>query len=156
MRFLRAPASVALIMAIVAVSGCGEAPEQRIRERIEEARIAAEAGKLNALGAMLAEDFVDDRGNDRAAVLAIIGYYVRIEGGLHIWIRIDEIEITEPGRARARLLVALATGPVEQLEDLVRLRAEVHRLTLQFEEASPEDWQMTHVTRTRASLADVL
>ena len=80
----------AMIAAIVV--GCGEAPEQRIRQWIEDARVAAEAGDVAALREMVAEDYADDRGNDRAAMLAMVGYYVRIEGGLHIWIRIDEID----------------------------------------------------------------
>jgi hypothetical protein len=156
MLFLRGLASVAVILSIVAGVGCGAAPEQRILERIEEARSAAEAGDLAALRGMVAEDFVDDRGNDRAAVLAMVGYYVRIEGGLYIWTRVDQVEITEPGRAQVQLLVALATGPIERPQDLVRLRAEVHRFTLRFTEATRGDWQLTHATWARATLTDVL
>jgi hypothetical protein len=156
MRLLREVVGVVLIVSIFAATGCGADPEQLVRDRIEEARIAAEAGDLKALGAMLAQDFVDDRGNDRAAVLAMVGYYVRVEGGLHIWTRIDGIEISGSGEANVHLLVALASGPIESLQDLTRLRAEVHRFTLTLVEADRGDWQLTHATWARASLADVM
>ena len=156
MSYSRGLVGLLLIATIVAGSGCGADPEQLVRDRIEEARLAAEAGDLKALGAMLAEEFVDDRGNDRAAVLALVGYYIRVDGGLHIWTRIDGIKIAESGEAQVRLLVALAAGPIEKLEDLTRLRAEVHRFTLTLVEAGGGDWQLTHATWARASLADVL
>ena len=156
MSYSRALVGLLLIASIVAGTGCGADPEQLVRDRIEEARLAAEAGDLKALGSMLAEEFVDDRGNDRAAVLALVGYYVRVDGGLHIWTRIDGIKIAESGEAQVRLLVALAAGPIEKLEDLTRLRAEVHRFTLTLVEAGRGDWQLTHATWARASLADVL
>jgi len=156
MSYSRGLVGLLLIATIVAGSGCGADPEQLVRDRIEEARLAAEAGDLKALGAMLAEEFVDDRGNDRAAVLALVGYYIRVDGGLHIWTRIDGIKIAESGEAQVRLLVALAAGPIEKLEDLTRLRAEVHRFTLTLVEAGRGDWQVTYATWARASLADVL
>jgi len=156
MGFSRGSVCVVLIGLILFGAGCGPAPEQRVRDRIEEARLAAEAGDLRALGSMLAEEFVDDRGNDRAAVLAMVGYYIRVDDGLHIWTRIDGIRIAKSGEAQVRLLVALAAGPIEKLEDLTRLRAEVHRFTLTLVEAGGGDWQLTHATWARASLADVL
>ena len=147
---------VVTVFSLLAAVGCGDPPEQRLRDRIEEARIAAEAGDIQGLGEMLAEDYADDHGNDRATVVGMVGYYVRVEGGLHIWVRVDEMEITEPRKAQVRLLVALAAGPIEKPQDLVQLRAEVHRFTLTMVEADPGDWLLRQASWERASVADVL
>jgi hypothetical protein len=143
-------------VAIAAVTACGASPEQRIQQRLEELRLAAEQGKTAVLRDFVREDYADEHGNDRAAVLALVGSYLRISGGLHVWMRIDELRIEQPGEAQARLLVALAAGPIERPRDLAELQAEIHRLTLDLVEARGGTWQLIRAQRAPATFADVL
>jgi hypothetical protein len=146
---------IAMALSLTTWVGCSS-PEEQVAARVEEARAALEEGDLSALRGMVAEQYEDEQGNDRETVLATVAYYVRVEGGVYAWTRIREIRMLEPNRAEVRLLVALASGPIEQPQDLTRVRAELHRFVLQLVKQPPGGWQLTHAQWTPASLSDFL
>ena len=102
----------AAILACGLAAGCGEsprAPEAAIREMLARAEAAAEAGEAGELADLLADDYEDEGGRDRAQLaLTIRGLLMRYPR-LELVVSVERIELFSPVLARVDLRV-LAAG----------------------------------------------
>lgn len=157
-------AAAACGAALVAVLACDsepEPPDAQVRRLIARAEAAAERRDKSELLALVSHRYADDRGNDRAAIGALLSYTFLRNRDVHLLVRTRALELPEPGRAEVSLLVAMANVPIPGLGDLEALRADLHRFDLSLlREEDPEgaDWTSWRVTRAawrRATAGDV-
>ena len=134
---------------------CAPSPEERIRARIDEGVAAAEARDLAKLNGFLSEDYSDPRGMDRQAVMARVALQLRGVDVLHCLARTRDVQITEPGRGAATVLLAVADIPISDPRALGRLRAELWSVDLEFVEESGE-WRVVSADWRTASAQDFL
>lgn len=124
-----------LSLALLAVAGllaCGQAfsPEEELRALVAEGVRAAGEGDLDALLDLVAEDYTDDRGNDRRALRLVVGYHLRSYGTLHLLHRITGVEIDPEGAGLVSLAVAMAARPVGSAGELHEIEADLMRVEL--------------------------
>ncbi|MEW7981215.1 MAG: hypothetical protein AB2813_15930 [Candidatus Sedimenticola endophacoides] len=81
-----------------------------------------------------------------------LGYFLRHKS-IHLLTQIERIELLDEERARVVLFVAMAGSPLEGVEQLLNLRADLHRfeLDLVLEQAQ---WRVARAHWQRARAAD--
>jgi hypothetical protein len=142
-------------VALALLLGCASAdtPEDQVRRVLAELEAAAQAKDVGAMGDHLSATYRDTQGNDRRGVLGLAtGHFMRNKS-VYIFSRIAEVEITEPGIARAEALVALAGTPIQDARSLVDVRADLYRFDVRLRDEGGE-WRVTAAAWQPATLSD--
>jgi hypothetical protein len=153
----KAPAGRWLIAVAFILAGCGapeQSPEARIKALIAEAEAAAEARDVSALKDLVSGAYRDRRGYDRQTVLRVAqGLFIRNQK-IYLLTIIRNLE-TEGESASARILAAMAGRPIESVQSLVNIRAELMRFDV---ELAREDghWRVRSADWRRAEVNDFL
>jgi hypothetical protein len=115
------------------LAGCGgrEGPEQRVRAFVDRVAASAEARSLRDFDAYLATGFRTEGGLTRDEALALVARYVLSHRSIHVFQRIQELELRGPDQARVVVVAALAGAPMAGPEDLARLKADLFRFDLE-------------------------
>ena len=92
---------------------------------------SAEARSLRDFPAYLAPGFRTEGGLTRDEALALVARYLLSHRTIHVFQRIQELELRGPGQARVVLVAALAGAPMAGPEDLARLKADLFRFDLE-------------------------
>ncbi len=132
-----------------------DSPEAQIRALIETAETAAEERKPSTLDNLVARDYTDNQGHDQRSIKALIRFYLLRNQSIHLLIRIQEIQIPEPDQALAVVFVAMAGSPISAAEQLLPLRADLHRFELELRR-SDDEWQIIWAHWERAGVGDFL
>ena len=132
----------------------GVSDEQRVRSRIDEGVEAGRRGDLAALRAFISANYLDARGMDRQALLGMLALYLRGGDSLHLLARTHRVRVIEAGRVEATVLLAVADLPVEDLESLKQVSADLLWIELVF--AYEGDWNVLTAEWREASLRDFL
>jgi len=121
-----------LIPALVLLSACAgdTSPEQRIRERLSEAVLAAEDRDLGALRTWISDDYADTAGRDKREIESLLALYLRQNAGLHLFAVIRDVAVTSNERAEATMLVAMAASPIRDESELGGLTAELYQIDI--------------------------
>jgi len=147
-----AAAGVALL-----ASACGEpaaSPEARIKSLVEQAEQGAEARDISVLGDLVSADYGDGRGYDRRAVLRIAqGLFLR-NREIHLLSLVKDLKVNGD-TAVARVLVAMAGRPIESVQALVELRADLVRFEIEIAREDG-DWRVRSADWRRAEVSDFL
>lgn len=156
MRATWAARVVGVALAAALATGCAggaDTPEERVRKVIAALEAAAEARDVGALKSHLSETYKDAQGNDRRAVLAIAtGHFMRNKT-VYVFSRVREVDVPEPGFARAQAVVALAGMPIPDASALPEVRADLYRFDVRLREESGE-WRVTSAAWQPATLTD--
>ena len=142
---------LASLLLLQACSGTEDSPEAQVRAFVDagvEACVARSAGDIREL---LHRDYADQRGNNAEQLTKLLRAYFFRHKNIHLFSRIDTIEILDDNRASVTLHVAMAGTVISDVEALAGLRAEVYRFELQLERE--ETWQLRHASWSPASLA---
>jgi hypothetical protein len=149
MRALLLGLGLALVLA-----GCGEDPpaEERLKAAIASVEAAVEEGTPREAGDVLHPEYRDDRHPDKRSALATLLWYTRQHRDIHLFTLIRDLELDEnAGEARTTVLVAMAGVPLESVETVISVRADLYRFDV--------DWQLTDgdwlVTSSRWQRADL-
>lgn len=120
---------------VLMLSACSRPsePEAEIRAFIAEAQAAAEAHRVGDLRQLIAEDYNDERGNDRKAIENLLRLQILRQQSIHLFTRIDTIELPSPDRAAVRVAVAMVGQPVSRADELINLKADLYRFDLELE-----------------------
>lgn len=149
----------ALVLAalVLTLAGCGDdSAEARLRQVIAQAEQTVETRDLAGLAAFVSRDYRDEQGLDkRGIVRVLIGYLLR-HRNIHLFSRIQAIDWQDDQRhAQVMLLVAMADVPVDSMQTLRSLRADLHRFELRFIDGA-DGWQLTSARWRRARLDEIL
>jgi hypothetical protein len=151
---------VALLVAISAIgcAACSSEPgsaEARIRTLVAEMEVAAEAKEIRPLKAVVSEQYGDELGNDRRAIVRLLTYHFLRNQSIHLLTRVAAIELPEAGRASVTVYVAMAGRPIPDVDALAQLRANLYRFDFALEDAG-QSWQVTRAAWRPAEARDFL
>jgi len=138
------------ILLLQACTGDSESPEAQIQRFIDNAVQAAEARSVDGLDQLLHRDFIDQHGNNRQQLGRLLRAYFFRHKNIHLFTRIDEIEILADNQASASLHVAMAGTVIFDVDALASLRARLYRFELQL--VREDDWLLRHVSWAPANL----
>lgn len=146
-----------LLAAAVFLGSCSRGivtPEDRIRAMVRDAEAAAENRDLAALKEFIHEDYRDERGNDRRALLAMIHVHFLRNESVHLLTRVSDLTLQSPESARLSLFVAMAGEPIPSAERLEVLRADLYRFDLSLAGENGSSWQVREARWHRAGPRD--
>ena len=133
-----------------ACSDSEESPEAQIRSFIEQAVEAGEARSVDGLTELLDKDYIDRHGNNRKRTSGLLRVYFIQHKNIHLFTRIDEIEILSENQASVSMHVAMAGTVISDLQALAGLRAQIYRFELQLEKG--DEWRLRHASWAPASI----
>ena len=149
----RFPRALLLMLVLLLVQACSdenESPEEQIRRFIDAGVEAAEARSVDELGEMLDADFIDQQGNNRHQLGRLLRAYFFRHKNIHLFTRIDSVELLDANRASVGLYVAMAGSAISGVDALPSLRARIYRFELQL--VREEAWLVRHASWAPASI----
>lgn len=130
-------------LAVIAVLCCGcsaDDPSTAIEQLIEETEAAAESRNTGHFRALVADSYIDARGNDRERLINLIRGYFLAHQSVDVLSRIESVELIGDDAAEVVVLAGvLARRPGEGL--LEGFDGRLYRLELELVE-SGGDWQI--------------
>lgn len=139
------------ILLLQACSSDGDTPEAQIERFIDNAAQAAEARSVDGLVELLHRDFIDQRGNNGQQLGRLLRAYFFRHKHIHLFTRIDDIEILTDNQASVSLHVAMAGTVISDITALASLRARIYRFELQM--VREDDWLLRHASWTAANMS---
>lgn len=132
------------------------APEERVREVLLELEEAVEGKDLKPIKAALSEHFKGGEESDRQAVIGMLQVMFLSHPSIHLLVRVQDVAVAGPGQVRAELLVAMASVPVREPQELPRLQADLYQFTLAFAEEERDLYRVVAASWAPARLEGFL
>lgn len=145
--------TLALLLSLGACSDDELSPEDEIRRFIERGAEAAEQRNVDDLAAMTHPDYRDQKGYNRQQLGKLLQAYFYRHRNIHLFTRIDEIQLLDANRADVNLHVAMAGSVISDVTALRGLRAQLYRFELQL--VRQDEWLLQHASWSRARVADL-
>ncbi len=145
-----------LILAALSMQACSDSadsPEDEIRQYIEAGVQAAENRSVDEASELIHPDYHDQKGYNRTQLGKLLRVYFFRHKSIHLFTRIDEIEMLTENEANVRLHVAMAGTVISGVDALSRLSARIYRFELQL--FKQEEWLLRHASWAPASIADL-
>jgi hypothetical protein len=145
-----------LIAALLLVQACSDSvtsPEDEIRRYIETAVQAGEDRNADDLAELVDPDYRDQKGYNRTQLAKLLRVYFFRHKTIHLFTRIDEIELLTENQASVRLHVAMAGTVISDVTDLSGLSARIFRFELQLQKRG--EWLLRHASWAPASITDL-
>ncbi|MDH3638608.1 MAG: hypothetical protein OES09_09105 [Gammaproteobacteria bacterium] len=155
MRILKT--AVTLGLSTLVVWGCGgpaSTPEQQVRETIRLGEEAAEGRNIGALAGLVADAYQDGNGYDRRALVRLAQVYLMGHQSIHLLTRTQSIELVSPDQAKAKVLVAMTGAPLESVDSLINVRADLFKFEIVLAKTDNEQWQAVSASWQRAGADD--
>ncbi len=144
---------IGLVLLLNACSDDELAPEEEIRQFIQRGVEAAEQRSLGDLNDMVHPDYRDQKGYNREQLGKLLQAYFFRHRNIHLFSRIDAIQLLAHNRAEVSLHVAMASSVISDVTALRGLRAQIYRFELQL--VRQDDWLLQHASWAPASIADL-
>ncbi|MCR4347120.1 MAG: hypothetical protein NUV55_07965 [Sulfuricaulis sp.] len=144
-----------ILLSTAACSPGKDSPETQVRALIAQAESAAEKKDSGTLRRYVSEKYTDSQGQDKKAIEAILRYYFLRNETIYLFTRVQQISFPQPDMAHALVMVAMAGQPISAVEELERVRADLHRFEITWMRENGE-WRVTRAEWRRAEFADFL
>ena len=148
--FYRTALLTLILLLVQACSDDGSAEDQ-IRHLIDNAVQAAENRSVDGLSDLMHNDFIDEKGNNRQQLAKLLRVYFFRHKNIHLFTRIDSIEMLSDNQASVSLHVAMAGTVISDVSALSSLSARIYRFELQL--IKQDDWLLRHASWEPASLS---
>lgn len=148
--------SLALLALLAACGGPAATPEQQIRATFSELERASRAGEVSVVKDFVSARYRDPRGRTRDDLHGLIRYQYFRHKKVYLLTRIEELDVGEDGRARATVLGAMASGPIEDPSALRRVQADVYRFDLELADEGEGTWRVVSGDWRPANLDDFI
>ncbi|MCP4040884.1 MAG: hypothetical protein GY731_02860 [Gammaproteobacteria bacterium] len=143
----------------IMLAGCGsdedDSPEAQLTRFVASGRVAAEARSIESIGELVSDDYRDEAGRDKRALLRLTTIYFLRNKNIHLLTRIRNINSTEEDRAGLTVFVAMAGTPVVDAKALLNIRADLFRFDFRLRKEEG-DWQLTGAAWRPARKEDFL
>ena len=147
--FYRTVLLTLILLLVQACSGDGSAEDQ-IRHLIDSAVQAAEDRSQDGLSELMHADFIDQQGNNRQQLAKLLRLYFFRHKNIHLFTRMDSIEMLSANQASVSLHVAMAGTVISDVNALSSLSARIYRFELQL--VKQDDWLLRHASWEPASI----
>ena len=145
-----------LISASLLIQACSDSatsPEDQIRQFIEAGVQAGENRSVDDLSELIHPDYRDQKGYNRKQLGKLLRAYFFRHKNIHLFTRIDEIELLTANEASVRLHVAMAGTVISDVTALSGLSARIYRFELLL--FKQEEWLLRHANWAPASVSDL-
>jgi hypothetical protein len=139
-----------LILLLAQACSDDGSPEAQIRDWVDHAVQAAEDRSADGLNDLLHHDFIDQHGNNRQQLARVLRAYFFRHQSIHLFTRIDSIEMLSANQASVSLHVAMAGTVISDISALSSLSARIYRFELQL--VKQDDWLVRHASWEPASI----
>lgn len=129
-------------------------PEARVRKLIDQSEAAAEARDVGALKGFVSDRYRDEQGLDKRALALLLAHEILAHQSLHLLTRVGSIDLSEPGRARVVVYVAMAGRPIASPSQLAGIKADIYRFDCGLVEEAGE-WKVASAAWRPAELDDL-
>ena len=143
---------VSLLIFVQACDDSPNSPEDEIRQFIEAGVEAAEERNLDGLALLVDDNYLDAKAYNKKRLGSLLGVYFFRHRNIHLFTRINEIELLNENQASVRLQVAMAGSEITDISALSALRAQIYSFELQL--IRQEAWLLQSATWSPASIAD--
>jgi len=144
---------IAVVLLVLACSDSAISPEDEIRQFIEAGVEAGENRSVVDLSELIHPDYSDQNGYNRKQLGKLLRVYFFRHKTIHLFTRIDEIELLTDNEASVRLHVAMAGTVISDVNALSGLSARIYRFELQL--FKQQEWLLRHASWAPASIADL-
>jgi hypothetical protein len=141
-----------MILILLLAQACSDdgSPETQIRRWIGSAVQAAEERSADGLNDLLHDNFIDQHGNNRQQLARLLRAYFFRHQSIHLFTRIDSIEMLSANQASVSLHVAMAGTVISDVSALSSLSARIYHFELQL--VKQDDWLLRHASWEPASI----
>lgn len=149
------PRVLLLLWAVSLLPACegGGSAEDQIREFIEAGVTAAETRSSSDLGEMIHGSYLDQQGYNKKQLTGLLRAYFFRHKNIHLFSRVDEIELLGDNQAEVRLYVAMAGSVISDIDAISSLRARLYRFDLRL--IKDDEWQLQYASWQPASIVDL-
>jgi len=153
---MKSPARLlCLLWVVVLTQSCSDkpaSPEAEIRDYIRSGVEAAENRGSDALAGLMHDSYTDHKGYNKKQLEGLLRAYFFRHKNIHLFTRVDEIELLTENEAIVQLHVAMAGKVITDVDALSALRAQVYRFELQL--IKQDEWLLRQAVWQPASLGD--
>jgi hypothetical protein len=154
-RAWRALAIGGVLLLLVACGGDNPTPEDRLRASVDAIEALVEAGDATGVRDYLASDYRDARHPDARSAIASLFLYSRQHRDIHLFTLVRDLQLDEAaGTAQTGILVAMAGVPLESIETLIALKADLYRFDVDWQRVDDE-WRIVSSRWQRADLSSL-
>jgi hypothetical protein len=145
-----------LILTVLLMQACSDStsPEDEILQLIEAGVQAGEDRSADDLSELIHPDYSDQNGYNQIQLGKLLRAYFFRHKNIHLFTRIDEVELLTDSEASVSLHVAMAGTVISDVTSLSGLSARIYRFELQLSKREDE-WLVRHASWASASLADL-
>jgi hypothetical protein len=144
-----------LVWVFILILSCSDnavSPQHEIRAYINSGVDAAESRDTDALAELMHGDYSDQKGYNKKQLTGLLrGYFFRHKN-IHLFTKIDAIELLAENEAIVRMHVAMAGSAISDVDALSSLRARIYRFELQL--VKQYEWLLRHALWGPASIGD--
>ena len=154
---LTALSRLLVIAACVVLTGAcrrANSAEALFRDALEAMEQAIEDRDINEFMETISESYQDAQGRSRKDIRRIAQLHALRNRNLHIYRYATQMLVVDEQYANTVIFVALAGQPIESVESLASMRAELMRFEVSFEFG--EKWQVVSAQWKRAGINDFL
>ena len=145
-----------LISAALLIQACSDSaksPEDEIRQFIDVGVQAGENRSVDDMSELIHPDYGDQNGYNRKQLGKLLRAYFFRHKNIHLFTRVDEIELLTDNEASVHLHVAMAGTVISDVTALSSLSARIYRFELRL--SRQEEWLLRHASWAPASIADL-
>jgi hypothetical protein len=146
---------VVVVCLAIALAACGAdpSPEDQLKAAIANFVDAVEDGEPRRAGEVLDPSYRDVRHSDKRGAIASLFWYTRQNRDIHVFTVVSDIAIdVASGTARTVVYAAMAGVPVESVETLVSIKADLYRFDVDWR-AVDGTWRVVSGRWQRADLS---
>ncbi len=157
MRLSKGGGITGLVLAACVLCACASepaSPEAQVRAVLNRAEEAAEARDLATLRALISEDYLDERGQNKQAVAGMLQFYFMQHRSIFLVTRITNLAFPEPARAQVGATIGMAGRPGEAAPDPAFLHADLYWFDFTLVDEGQGDWKLTHAAWRRAGAGE--
>ena len=142
-----------LMLVLAACGGPDDTPEAQVRQLIDAMEQAVESGSVKDATGLLHSDYSDRWHPDRRAAARSLFGYLRRHDNIHLFTLIKSIVVTpSQDAADAVVYVAMSGTPVDSIEALVSVKADLYRFDVSLATLDG-DWRVRSARWERATEA---
>ncbi len=141
-----------LTLAMLLLQACSDdsSPDDQIRSLIDSGVQAAEGRSVDQLSALMHSNFIDQQGHNSQQLSRLLRAYFFRHKHIHLFTRIDSIEILAENQASVSFYVAMASSVISDVDALSSLSARIYRFELQL--VKQDDWLVRHASYAPANI----
>jgi hypothetical protein len=144
-----------LVWVFILIQSCSDnavSSQDEIRAYIDSGVNAAESRDMDAMAELMHGDYSDQKGYNKKQLTGLLrGYFFRHKN-IHLFTKIDSIELLAENEAIVRMHVAMAGSVIADVDALAALRARIYRFELQL--IKQDEWLLTYAVWGPASMSD--